>query len=899
MDGLASARARLGKKDLAGAVVDLKSVLQKSPNLGEARFVLGTTLLRLGDAPGAIVELSKAAETGYDDDLVQPKLAWARLQAGRSVEVIKSTEKMELRNRSSQAELLAALSMAQSMQKLDVAARETIEKALAADAMSAPALSVKSRYLSAAGQIDEALSLLDRIPATVASERGEDFLLRGVILRFAKNDYAGAEKAFMAATAFSAQALPARMALIQLFLATRRLADAGKQLAELRKSHPKDPTTAYLEAVLAYASKEYVRADAVAEKLLKLAPDNAQLLLLGGAISLQRGQLLAAESRLGRVVHVERHARSARLLLADAYIRMGQPDKALGVLQPLTDGGRVDLLALPLFGQAALAMGRVDDAERFFASAAKANPQDIRSRTTLAMLDMARGKSQEAFAALDSLAEQDKGDTADLALVGTRLKRKEFELALQAIDRLQRKQPASPGPLHMRGVAMRAKGDLPGAREAYEKALQLDSTYFSSTAGLITLDLDQGNLEAARKRIDVAVAADPKNVVARMLLLDVVTRQGMPRAEILKLIDQAITAAPEDVRPRVAKITHLLAGKDVKAAAAAAQEAMASIPNHPTILDVGGQALAKAGDLQQALAAYGKWATLAPKSSGPYMRMADLHSQKGNSNAAIGVLVRGLEALPDSADIQGQLLTVARRLSDSDNLRAISRDLKSRYPKLAIGFTLEAIAAAAKKNWPVAISAHREGLSRSDPTGRNASLLFDAYTASGGLPAGKKFLDEWLALHQEDVALALHASSIALLKGDRDMAEQCLNKVVQRDPRHIQGLNNLAWLMAERKAAGAAAMAKRAIDLSPAAAPAWDTYAHALDSEGQMDKAIDAQRNAVRLMPARVQYAAKLIRLLAKSGKKVDARSELASLTQRAAGQLSKDDQAALDALVK
>ena len=57
---LLSAKDYLAKNDNKAAVIQIKNALQVDPDLPEARFLLGATLLETGDPVGAELELRKA-----------------------------------------------------------------------------------------------------------------------------------------------------------------------------------------------------------------------------------------------------------------------------------------------------------------------------------------------------------------------------------------------------------------------------------------------------------------------------------------------------------------------------------------------------------------------------------------------------------------------------------------------------------------------------------------------------------------------------------------------------------------------------------------------------------------------------------------------------------------------
>jgi putative PEP-CTERM system TPR-repeat lipoprotein len=868
-----AAQKAMEKGDHAAALIELKSALQAEPNSGPLRLGLASLLLETGDPAGAVVELRKAAEQGYNAEVVTARLATALVASGKFKDVTDTYATVTLTDAAARAELGSAVAAAWLGQRAPGPARKVAEETLKSAPDHGPALLVLARLRAMDNKIDEALALTEKAAAKGPGV-GEAHLLRALLLAAGKKDRAGAQAAFELAAKHPSVALGARSGLIQLHLGGRDLPKAKAELALLKKSHPKHPNTVYLSALLAYADGKLEQMEPLTDALLKLAPDNAQVLTLSGAGHLRRGALVAAESRLGRVVQTVDKAPLARKLLADTYLRMGQSDKALATLGPLlAEGGDADVLALA--AQAHLQRGQVADAEAAFNAALKIKPDDINLRTSMALTDLAKGKPDAAFGALQQLAEQDSGQTADLALISAHLQRREFDRALTAIGRLERKLPKAAMPLHMRGVALMGSGDRAGARQAFEAALAAEPSYFESTAMLAALDSKAGKHDAAQARIEAAIKLAPQNLAARMALVDVLRARHSPPDQVLKAIDEAVRTHPTEAAPHLAKLAHLEKHRGIKDAAGHAQVAMAALPNDPQILDAAGRALAAAGEDQQAMAAFNRMTPAMPKSPLPYLRLADVYGKRGNRAEVASLLNRAFEVAPESPAVQRRLLDHAERSKDYKAVLAAAKELQRRQPNSAAGHLLEGDVESSRKAWAAAKAAYQAALAKPDGKSVTPRAYYTALQRGGEAAQAQRFAADWLKSNPKDVNLRGLLGSEAILAGRLADAEKYFREIVEVEPRSAAALNNLAWLLAERKDPGALQMAERALELSPDSPSVLDTMAKAYEAAGQPQRAVELQRRAADAEGALPSHRLTLARMLVKTGEKRDAAAEL------------------------
>src|SRR5512134_2536272 len=78
-DLIRSAREYQAKGDHPAAIIQLKNAVQKQPDNGEARLLLGQSTLAVGDPATAEKEFRRAAEYGQPPSVVTPWIAQAML----------------------------------------------------------------------------------------------------------------------------------------------------------------------------------------------------------------------------------------------------------------------------------------------------------------------------------------------------------------------------------------------------------------------------------------------------------------------------------------------------------------------------------------------------------------------------------------------------------------------------------------------------------------------------------------------------------------------------------------------------------------------------------------------------------------------------------------------------
>lgn len=879
---IASAQALLAKQDSKGAVIELKNALQKNPKSAEARYLLGKTLLEAGDANTGLVELLKAQELQMADERVIPEIARAMLSNGEDTKLLAQYANLTLKEDAAQADLLTSVATAQARKNELDSARASIDKALRARPGFAPAVVVQASLAAAGGDVDSALKLLESVPATDASfDRAG--LFRADLLLQTKRQPEAALAAYRQVLQAKPNSVMARAAMANILYQQGKLEDARVEGVTLKKQAPDHPETLLLLAQLAYADKDYKGVREICERVLKAMPNNLRILELAGAAEMRLGNHLQAEAHLGQALKLAPNAMRPRLLLAQSLLNSGQAEKTLTLLQPVIDSKNADPYSLSLAGEAYLQTGDSKRSAEAFKRATQLAPDNSAMRTTAAIAQLASGDSADsgarAIQELESVAKADTGTRADLALVSARLSQKDLTGALKAIDAVERKTPDKPLAHLLRGRVLLMKQDTAGAVKSFERALEKDAAYFPAVASLASVDLGSNQPDKARQRLDAYLKANPKQPQARLALAELQARTGAPSSDVVATLREATKINVTDPTSHLLLINRLLVNNDGKGALQAAQDATAALPNNLDLQSALGRAQMVSGDAQRALQTLKKLSSLQPRNATVLVYLADAYRANKDFDTARSTLKQALELQPDLSAARVALIGDALENKRVDEALTLARDLQKRSPKSSLGWQLEGEVEATRKNWDTAAAALRTAMQR-EPSATVAVKLHAALAAGNKAADADRLAADWLKTAPKDAVFIFYLGDVALARNDLAGAEARYRSVLELQPNNALALNNLAFLMAREKRAGAVAMAQRAIGLLPDRAPLLDTLSLAQEAENQLPQAIETQIRATRLQPQDGGLTLRLAKLYIKSGDKTRAKAELETLAK-------------------
>ena len=892
------ALVRYEKKDMAGAIIQLKNALQADKNLLPVHVLLGKALLANGEIPAAEAAFTEALRLGVNRAEIVLLLSRTLVAQGKQQQII-DEQRFQLAGLPTgvQAKLLLVKAGAHNDLGDARAALKAIEEARTLDPGSIDTWLAEVPVRIRARQFKEAQIAVDKARA-MDPNSAEMHYQAGSILHVL-GDRAGALAAYDKALLGNENHIDARVAHAGLYLDLKRNDEAAKDVATLVAKAPLDARGWYLSALLAEREgKQQAMKTSLARITALLDPVpiqyirfRPQLLLLNGQAHYGLGEREKAKPFF-EAFQRQQPGSPVSKLLANIQLAEGNHDRAIESLELYLRAFPNDSQAMALLASAHMAKGRHARAAQLMQDALR-RKDEPELYTAYGLSLMGTGQSANAVSQLETAYKKDPGQTqAAYALVGLYLRAGQAPKALAVASALVARQPSNPSFHNLLGMSKAASGDGAGARAAFERAIAIDPTLLAASLNLARLELATRNYPRAQTLLDGVLKADERNTEAMFEQAQLAERQGKFDDTLRWLQKGNDIGGAADLRPGLALVDlHLRKGRKDEAIKVA-QQVSANAPDNLQVLMALARAQLANGDLVNVRTTLNTATRVAQFNAPVQVEVALLQLAARNLPGAAYSVDKALSDKPDFMPALALMTEIEIRQGELAKAEQRAQQIIKREPKLPVGYSLMGDVALARKQPAAAVDAYRKAHQvqpSTDTLGRLARAI-----GAQDPKAAIQLLEQWTKAHPADNAARMMLAEAHVRSNNMAGARQEYERLRELRPKDAGVLNNLANVLVRMKDPQALAVAEQALATDPNNVTMIDTAGWVAHQIGKPDRAVQLLRDARLRDPENGEIRYHLAAALVTSGRKAEARDELETALRGKTGFDGRDDAEAL-----
>ena len=866
------------KGNIKAGIIELKNALKKNPNSPLARLLLGQIYLKADMGAEAEIELKKAQKLGVSRESITPQLGEALLLAGDYKRVLDEIQPSEQTSKPNLARIDQIRGEALLKTGKFREACGLFQQSLDTDTNYPPTYWGLAQCAVMDKNMSKAKALLDAA-LKFNDKKAKSWIFMGDWEQLNNNSQA-ALVAYSNAVKSDPNNLLALNNRATLNIILGQLSAAQTDIEKIHTLAPHSLLANYAQALLSFKQGRFSAARDSLQAVFQIAPDHLPSLLLSGAVNYSMGSYEQAASQLNKVLEKAPGNSFARKLLAATQAKLGLDRQALATLQPLRPEQSSDTQLLVIAAGIYSHIKEYAKAKELLEKAAAIDPKNTAILTNLGANLLASGETERALVSLESAASLDTGGAgaheADMLLIQALLRDKQFDRALRTIANLDKKQPNNPVTYNLRGIAYLGKADYIHARKSFERALEIQPTFFQAAVSLAQLDLKDGQAANARKRFEGILKADPKHLQAMLALADLRLHDKDEKGYVAWL-DKAMQAHPQALQPRAAMTRYLLAKGEKARALATARDAVNANPDSVEALDLLGTTQLAADDKTGAIITFTQLTNKAGQSPDAYLRLGVAQIANKDLADARASLQKALQLNPRHLQSQDTLLRLDLAENKPEAALQIARQIQTQRPKSPFGFDREADIQLSQKQLPQAVKAYEQALDRG--AGSIGFIkLHHALIQAGNSKVAEQRLSDWLKQYPRDNAVRAYAAEYYMVNGlNKDAIAQYL-EINRQTPNNPQVLNNLATLYQREKDPRALATAEQALKFAPDNPAIQDTLGWILVGQGQAPQGLELLQKAMAKLPKEASIRYHYAVALARVGNKDQARTVLGKL---------------------
>jgi len=550
LNSLAFTELKLGKSQDAATL--LEQALAQAPQEVSSAVMLAQTKVAAGDSQGAETVLRKLCADS-------PKSAEAR-------------------------RYLAELYLAQNKRP---EAEKTLQEALSLDAQNGFALLDLARLQDAEGRKQEAEQSFRRLSSI------DGYRSSHAIYLFDTGRGAEAIREFEHLAKDNPDDRQMRTNLVIAYRKTNRGADAEKVLENALKKNSKDADARLQRAEVEIEKTEYSQAQLDLNQVLKLRPAAPEVHYVIAKLNLLQGRPLTYRQELASALNLNHDLLQVRVELANSYLGAKQYQAALDLLDDAPTYQRATVSSIVERNWALWGLNEMTQMRKGIDQGlAAAKTPDLLIQDGL--WKARNGDMAGARASLEQALNLDPTDIRALdAIRRTYVAQKNPALAVQKVKEYAAAHPKSAEIQDFLGMMLLSAGDKTQARAAFEASKAASPGGVSEDLRLVQMDVAQGKVDDAEKRLQGILAQDGANRQAQLWLGNLEEMKGQHDLALSNF--QRVAANEPNNAQAQNNVAYLLIDKQPEEALKYAQKAVALVPDRPAYCDTLGWVLYQKG----------------------------------------------------------------------------------------------------------------------------------------------------------------------------------------------------------------------------------------------------------------------------------------------------------------
>lgn len=591
------------------------------------------------------------------------------------------------------------------------------------------------------------------------------------------------------------------------------------------------------------------RAQETAERILATHPGDATAEAIEAGVLAKKGQVAEAIARVEAINQHHPDNPDAAMMLASLYAGQQRLPNSEEVLERALKAEPRNVALLINLGNALMQSGKSDDAEQAFRRVVEIEPKVFEHRARLAVLYERGKKPEQAEAVLrEAIRQEPDNEQRWLALAELAAVRPDVQKEEAVLQEARKALPDSMKIRFALGRFYEVTNREEQARRLYEEVIDEHKTLppgLEARVRLASLELGEGNQEAAQQRVDDVLKENPQSSDALILKgkMSLARREGKEAVQAFRL---ALKDQPQNAE------VHLLLGQ--------------------AYLLTGEEALARES-VEKALA-------LNPRLADAHRVMARLEMAGGRRAEARAHLERILQDAPK--DLDALTLLMDLELADQ-NWRGAEQTLARLREAGAAPYVLgiaEGGLFRGRKQWEKAIAAYEKASAAQPQSLDPLNSIVAIELQRGRVEQARQRLQRLLSTRPDHPYAHGLLGDVLVAQKDPKGAEQEYREAARIKPDWTMPWLKLASLqLVQQRSGESMATLEAGLKANPQASDLRMMLAATLTSAGRSDEAMAHYEMILKQTPSAVWAANNLAMLLVDKGDP-ESLKRAASLTQ-------------------